>query len=135
MKCGKEGCRYQAKIYGVCGHHKSLAFQYDTKSFQAHMKNYNDVMKEYKKETDRLEEEGINILDIQACFENGLTNGKTKEYPPHFKKMGELLENQLKMIEELQEIYDPYLVSNVTSRISHKVLTENCSCLLCSLKN
>jgi len=131
MNCGKQGCNYKSKRYGVCGVHKKWAFKDDSSNFQIELTNLESLFNEYHNLANDLENQGYDILQIQGYWNNNLTITPLDNLPTHFYKLGSLI-NQIKdKIMEMQTRYDNYLVYNNQVRLNHKL--TDCSCQYCQL--
>ena len=138
-KCGYRTCNYNSKSNGVCGKHKRWAYIGD-ESFNNSMQILKEMLIAYHTEAEKLEKNGIDILQIQKyCTERGLVdNINTPLVPSHFKKLARLLNKTPKQIKKLQKKHDPQLVYNVYVRMNHSIggiigKTKKCECAYCSL--
>jgi hypothetical protein len=125
MKCGKVCCKNKAKEYGVCGVHKTLAFKFENIDFERELENYSKLVRAYKREAEKMSKNGVDILSI-----NPLTCTSTDERLKFFSR---ICKAQIYYCLDMQKRYDPYLVSNSTSRVSHKILNAQCDCPICGL--
>ena len=131
MSCGKQGCNYKSKQYGVCGVHKRWAFQDHSSNFQNELGDLEFLYNQYHTLARELQDQGYDILQIQAYWNNNLTRTPVNALPPHFYNLG-LLINQIKdKICDMQTRYNNYLVYNNQIRINHKL--SNCTCQYCNL--
>lgn len=133
-KCGHPNCRYRAKNYGVCGHHKDLAFKSTDPEFQKDLQQYKIISDRYYREGERLESIGINILEMQAIWGYNLCGPEVNPVPERFKEAYEAVKAMGNKVAEMQAKYNPDLVYNSTVRINHKQTPiQNC-CLICDLQ-
>lgn len=133
MSCAIKTCPHEAKKYGVCGVHKLEAFQCDDADFQADLDRYRQIQLNLEQEDAKLETQGINILDIQACWNGNLAQPRQHPYPAHFAAIGDLLESSQKQMDYMLSKYDPSLVDNCCIRLRHGLEKGTCSCKLCLL--
>lgn len=132
--CGVSSCRYKSKKFGVCGVHKKFAYTDNNLEFVNAIDKYRRMAMEYNSEALKLKERGINLLGIQHYWDFNLCKKREKSLPPHFEKIGKIMDEKLDFIKHLQTKYDLYLVSNATSIVDHQVCDRGCRCSLCSLK-
>lgn len=125
IRCGVKTCYNPKERFGVCGRHKTYAYQ---PSFP--IKSLESLVDKYLIESSQLEKEGIDVLKIQSYYQS-LTN-RTNNFPPRLERFGNLLESIQKESLRLQQEYDPYLISNYLTRLLHA--NRRCECFICSLE-
>ena len=124
MKCGVPSCRYRAKVYGVCGIHKTYAYISNDKEFQRDMKIYENLLSQIVQEDNELQSKGHDILEIESYLSK-------RTFPEHLKVAGKLIERISQFVAQMEKKYDPYLVGNAITRIQHSYF--DCNCEICSL--
>ncbi len=131
--CAITTCPHKVKKYGVCGIHKLQAFQCDDDDFQADLNRYRQIQIDLEQEDTKLEANGINSLNIQACWNGNLAGPRQHPYPPHFQMFGDLLDQSQKHYDMMLGKYDAALVDNCCIRLRHSLEKSTCACKLCSL--
>lgn len=133
MSCGVSSCKNKAKLYGVCGRHKSYAFECSDIDFQTDLARYRKIYEEFQKEDYVLISQGHNILDIQTIWGNNIYGMKSGDYPSHLAKAGRLYDELRKIGIDMSSKYNGNLVSNAMTRITHSISDSNCNCMICGL--
>lgn len=133
MICGLPKCKKPAHSYGVCKQHKAWYFVPDDTEFEKQLAVYKQCMVDLEKESESLNDRGINLLDIQACWDNDLGKKRLHDFPEHFKIAGELMEKMDEILRDMQSKYDPTLVYNCTTRARHQSCSVPCRCMYCRL--
>lgn len=134
VKCGVPNCHHSAKLHGVCGVHKKKAFHSEDPKFLSDLEDYRSLMREFVAEEQLLSARRINILSIQEVWDHNLCQSRSREFPPHFRRAGELMESLPRQIEQMKLRHDPYLVWNACMRVNHSFQSPACRCPLCGLK-
>lgn len=130
MLCAVKSCGYKEKVYGVCGVHKRYAFKIDHPDFQILESLYVNIFDESKK----LEQLGIDILQIQQFLGYNLASTQEIKFTEPFTKLGFLLINSKQLISRLSEVHGNVIACNKATILQHKILQNcNCKCTLCSL--
>ena len=132
-KCGLSNCKNKKKEYGVCGVHKRYAYESQDVNFKRDLGDFQQNIRDYNNEANRLTEAGYKILEIQSCWNHNLAGPRQKPFPKHLEKFGSLLERSKFLILEMQKKYNNYLVSNATSKASHYICDPQCMCSICLL--
>lgn len=129
-------CTYPAKRYGVCGRHSKQAADYtNVRGFVEFVDEYTNLIRQYHEATQELEQQGLDLLSIQGAFNYNLCGPQVRPLGnPLLQRCVDSLHAQNECSLRHQQRFDPYLVCNVASRISHGILDPNCRCSLCSMK-
>lgn len=133
MACGVIGCKRKVKHFGVCGLHKNYAYYCDTDEFRSDMENLQSIIRIIHEQSDILEKRGINLLGIQAYWNNNLSTSRQHPLPEHFQTVGQAMDQINPLISTLKQKYDPNLVTNTVARINHSFIPERCDCKICML--
>jgi hypothetical protein len=132
-KCSISSCKFRSRNFGLCYKHKIYALRCSNPNFLKDREEYHDLALKYAKESSNLISQGYNINEIKKYWIDDLTFLRLQAFPPHYKVLGELLEQLSDKENEMYTKYDRYLVYNNCKVISHSYLYKNCTCKLCRL--
>ena len=132
MICGLPKCKKIASKYGVCDFHKAWYFISDDTFFNKEIERYKKIMQDLQKENTRINNLGLNIADIEKCWDGDLTK-RICEFPKKFNIAGNLMEQMDQIKNELLDKYEKKLVENCTIRARHSSI-NNCQCICCKLQ-
>jgi hypothetical protein len=116
-------CRAKVKAGNKCHHHRDPIFD-PTK-----LAEYIEVLRALRIHTDQLENDGINVLAIQNCWDNNLFNARQHNFPPQFAVVGPLFERQTQLYVEL--CISSKRADFVLTAIAHQILNPNVDCCYC----
>ena len=108
-------CKNKAKMYRVCGVHKTWAIDGSgIPGFEEDLQILRECLKIYKKEGDGLEQAGVNILDFQSSGNvlPAIIRGDLSSVPESHMKMVLGFKSFKGHVFEMWTRYDNYLVSN-----------------------
>lgn len=103
-------CSAASSTGNVCGRHKNSAYWSFDPRFRQAMVDYWNTWQAFKAEECRLESFGIDLLEIQASWKQPSGNvvlgqERTREFPTHFLRAGNLLEQMTEMEKNLAQAY------------------------------
>lgn len=134
MICSLPKCKKPIDKYGVCQFHKAWCYMSDDANFNEKIQEYQILMGKLHEENDCLKNKGINISDIEKCWENGDLSNRVLKLPEHFKSAVNLIEEMDKIKKELLQKFDPKLVENCIMRALHSSSNNKCGCVCCRLR-
>ena len=129
-RCGKPGCLSLTQQFGVCGRHKIYSFRCTDKLYQQMVQNMTQVYYALKEEDNNL---GDDIMNVQVAFGNNVAGPQIQPFQPRLRRAGSLILQIRYDIAYYQQHIYPDLVSNTSTRLSHRILGDGraCTCSYC----
>ena len=136
-QCAYNTCTYKAKPNGVCGHHKNYVLYTSNKDLIKEIENYSHMLSDWHLCANKLEQSGINILNIQSFYNNNLTQSPDFTKTHHDNPLIPFTVQLESLVEYLKELIKKYpdehqYIYNTSVRLNHAHSTDICTCACCS---